>query len=156
MNRLKPKEGQELVQCATPCVTGCTLEPHLMIPDFFCSLRDKGKVGLDDSASPVAQASPVGGEPDGPGNWYMAWGAWQGRQPLARAGPQCPSGCGAVYPATVANLGCTFPPRSLGPGRSHLARGRPGIQTVSRASTAHWLDTDAGVPLQRAFWGVRE
>ena len=83
MDKMKLKEDQELVQHLVHTVTEQTLEPNFLISSLlsFCSVKDKGRVGLDGSASPLA-----GGEPDTPSNWQMAWEELVAFCPLRAAG----------------------------------------------------------------------
>ena len=103
MDKMKLKEDQELVQHLVHTVTEQTLEPNFLISGLlsFCSVKDKGRVGLDDSASPLA-----GGEPDTPSNWRMAW---EELVAFAHSGLQ-------DYILSGGSFDHTFPPRSLGSG----------------------------------------
>lgn len=69
MDKLKPEEGQELVQHLTHIVTEQTgtKSPDLQ-PAFLLQLEGQG----DGSASLWLETPPAGGEPHMPGNRRMA------------------------------------------------------------------------------------
>ena len=71
MDKMKLKEDRELVQHLICTVTEQTLEPNFLTSSLlsFCSVRDKGRVGLDGSASPLAEGSQI----------HPVTGKWHGR-----------------------------------------------------------------------------
>lgn len=147
--------AQESVQGRTQPATGHTLEPDLLTSRLrsFCTWRDEGTAGCMSQPLLWHRRLLLEGSQTRPviSKWH---GGAAGSAASAHPGHSAllPAGC---VPRDGSGFGCTFPPRSLGPGAaprrpgpSPLARGRPVL-----SATAYWVDGDVGVPLQRGFWG---